>query len=48
MVRGIVPAFETYQTRIVFGNVMIVYAVEQIVGPERRERVLHHDWSGDT
>jgi hypothetical protein len=22
-------------------------AVEQLVGRERRERVSHHDWSGD-
>jgi hypothetical protein len=22
-------------------------AIEQIVGRERRERVSHHDWSGD-
>jgi hypothetical protein len=28
-------------------RVQISGAIEQIVGRERRERVSHHDWSGD-
>jgi hypothetical protein len=40
MVRWLVSAFETYQTRIVFGNVILGDADEQLVGPERRLDVL--------